>query len=278
MTIIIDSGSTKSSWSLLFDNQLFTNLKTDGINPIFLSEEEIKKIIISIFPVDKGIVKKIHFYGAGCGNFEAKKRVFDAFKACFPNAEIEVESDLMAAARALCGRETGVACILGTGSNSCLFDGEKIIQQTPPLGFILGDEGSGAALGCLLVSDFLKRQMPEQIAEIFKEKYNFSQEEIIQTVYQKPLPSRFLASFAPFFKENLHQTYCYNRVFDEFCNFFERNLLNYNNIYERKINFVGSIAFHFADVLEVALQEYGLQLGTILAAPQEGLLKFHFEN
>ncbi len=276
MKLIVDAGSTKTDW-IFTDNSLKTKeLKTQGINPVYQTSDEIVQMLThELLPdCEAHEVQKIHFYGAGC-TAERRPALQTALQSIFTNAEIEVESDLMAAARALCQHNSGIACILGTGSNSCFYDGENIAQNTSPLGYILGDEGSGASLGKQLVSDVLKRQLPEHLAEAFAEKYQLTAAQTIERVYRQPFPNRYLAQFAPFLAEHIAEPYCYNLVFDSFIDFFARNIVHYPDFRELPIAFVGSVAHHFADVLEVAAYDFGLNFSLITQSPIKGLLQYH---
>ena len=276
MKLIADAGSTKTDWIVTNNSLITKQIKTKGINPFYQTESDIIQLISTEIKsqIDEIEINEIYFYGAGCTT-EKQPIVANALKASFTNAKIEVDSDLLAAARALCGHSEGIACILGTGSNSCFYNGENITQNTPPLGFILGDEGSGAYLGKTLVSDFLKRQMPDNIADLFANKYRLTTKEAVENVYRQPLPNRYLAQFTPFLSENIAEPYCYNLVFDSFIAFFARNIVHYPDFCTLPIAFTGSVAYHFADVLEVAAYEFGLNFSHITQAPIDGLAEFH---
>ncbi len=192
--------------------------------------------------------------------------------------KIEVDTDLLAAARALCQREPGIACIMGTGSNSCYYDGEKVVDNVSPLGYILGDEGSGAVLGKLLVGDVLKKQLPEHLCEKFLKEYNLDRTTIIERVYRKPAANRFLAQFAPFIERNINEPSIHALVLRSFTDFFVRNVANYPHYKELPCNFVGSIALLQKDVLIEAASKLGITIGNIIQAPMEGLIKYHSTN
>jgi len=267
MKIIADSGSTKTLFLLIEHNREHF-VTTDGINPFYQNIEDIEKTITNqLLPQieKKESVESIEFYGAGCTT-EKSAIVKDALLNIFPDANIFVGSDLLGAAKALCGNNPGIACIIGTGSNSALYDGEKIVANVSPLGYILGDEASGAYLGKLLVADIFKNQAPASIIEKFYKKYNISSAEIIDRVYRKPFPNRFLASFAPFISENLDDEYCKALVTSSFKNFIRRNIKQYptKNI---PINFVGSIAYYFKDILKEVIEDEGLIMGIIKKSP-----------
>jgi N-acetylglucosamine kinase-like BadF-type ATPase len=246
-----------------------------GISPVYQSEDEIaEEIQKNVQPrLSNRSIGAVYFYGSGCIP-EKTVVVRSAIRRSLPIETIEVYSDLIAAAHALCGREAGIACILGTGSNSCEWDGEKIVKHVPPLGFILGDEGSGAVLGKLLVSDALKNQLSPGLKEKLLEQYGLTQAIIIDRVYKQPFPSRFLASLSPFILENIDDPTMRHIVDKSFSDFFERNVMQYN-YQENKVNFVGSIAFYYIDYLKSIATEKGMRLGTIYASPMEGLVKYY---
>ena len=198
-----------------------------------------------------------------------------AIRAHIPAKTIEVHSDLLASARALCGNEPGIACILGTGSNSCYYDGKEIVDNVSPLGYILGDEGSGAVLGKLLVGDVLKKQLPEPLCEKFLKEYDLDRLEIIRRVYREPFANRFLASLSPFLAKNIEEPAVHRLVLNAFKAFFVRNNTNYKNYKSLKVNFVGSIAMYYRSVLEEAAASVDCTIGTIIKSPMEGLILYH---
>ena len=188
---------------------------------------------------------------------------------------VEVNTDMLAAARGLCGHEAGIACIMGTGSNSCYYDGKQIVTNVSPLGFILGDEGSGAVLGKLLVGDILKNQMTPELKEKFLKQFNLTPAEIIDRVYRKPFPNRFLASLSPFLSQNLGEPCVRALVHNSFKAFLKRNVMQYDNYKDNKVHFIGSVAFYYKEILAETAKEMGIQLGTIIKSPMEGLIKYH---
>jgi len=266
MRIIADSGSTKTKFAIIKAGVETRFVLTDGINPFYQSTDDIIATLRSqLLPEIVGeAIEEVEFYGAGC-TAEKAPIVKEAIKTLFPDANIFVGSDLLGAAKALCGDKPGIACILGTGSNSCLYDGEKIVQNVSPLGFILGDEGSGANLGKLLVADILKNQAPEDIRDKFFKKYGLTAADIIDRVYRKQFPNRFLASFAPFLSENIDNDYCRALVYNAFVSFIRRNLKHYPDGYA--VSFTGSVAYYFKDILEKAVKDEGMTIGTIMQAP-----------
>ncbi len=276
MILIADSGSTKTSWCFISEEGKTEFFSTSGINPYFRTTKDIQEELTSdLVAKIKGDVRRIHFYGAGIVNNEVGNVVKDALTSLFSVATVEINSDLLAAARATLQNRTGIACILGTGSNSCLYNGEKIVEHVPPLGFILGDEGGGATLGRKVLADFLKGIMPEDLAEKFSQKYPYQYADYLQKVYKEEQPGKFLASLVPFIHENIQNNYCNALVKNSFCEFLVRNVFQYSNVQNQKICFTGSVAFYFKDILIEVLKEYDLNPGVILKEPMEGLVKFH---
>ena len=279
MILIADSGSTKTSWCCLSNKSNARFYSSEGINPYYRSSEnivnELKTVLLPKLPHK---VDKVFFYGAGIVNREKGKVVSDAFAELFPNAKCELASDLLAAARATFRDQKGIACILGTGSNSCFYDGEGIIDQIPPLGFILGDEGSGAYLGKKLAGDYLKKIMPTDLRKKFNEKYPLKYEDFLEGVYRGDTPSRFLAGFVPFLGEHMDNEYCRSLVKNSFKEFLIRNVMQYPNCKLYPVCFVGSLAFYFQTPLKEALSECGLTAGLILKEPLESLVHYHLEK
>lgn len=273
--LIADSGATKTDWCFVLNGQIDKRFETKGISPIYQSQDEIaEEIRQTVYPEFKNrTVDAIYFYGTGCIP-EKIESVKNAISRSFPVSEIEVYSDLAAAAHALCGHQPGIACILGTGSNSCEWNGTEIVKQVSPLGFILGDEGSGASLGKLLVGDALKNQLTPALKEKLLEQYNLTPAVIIDKVYRQPFPSRFLAGLAPFLLENISEPGIRSIVNRSFSDFFERNIAQYN-YRKNKVNFVGSIAWHFAEILREVAAEKGIRIGKIEKSPMAGLVEFY---
>ncbi len=279
MILIADSGSTKTNWYYSEGENRSKRISTSGINPFFRTTNDIyEELLKDLAPKINSNIQEIYFYGAGVINKEKGDVIKKALQLLFPSAKIEVESDLLAAARATCVKEKGIACILGTGSNSCLYDGEKIVEHVPPLGFILGDEGSGAVLGRQLVGDYLKGLMPENLAEQFKKRFQYEYSELMESVYKKEKPNKFLAQFVPFLSENSKEMYCSQLVENSFEAFINRNVKQYTNYKNLKINFVGSVAFHFQEQLKRVLDKKDLNPGEILQNPLYKLARFHFKK
>ncbi len=279
MILIADSGSTKTQWILIDKQSVLTEIYTPGINPFFQLQDDIAKMLDDqLSPKLKSdSINKIYFYGAGCAFEEKKTIVRNALKGHFNLAEIVVESDLLGAARGLFGYKKGIACILGTGSNSCFYDGLQIVQNVSPLGFILGDEGSGAVLSKQFISDCLKNQLPSDITSLFLDKYELTPAYILDNVYKKPFPNRFLAQFTPFLAENLSHPAIYKLVFDNFVRFFERNVQQYD-YKQHETAFVGSVAYYFRTVLEQAATECEIKTAKIVKQPMDGLIDYHTHN
>ena len=275
MIIIADSGSTKTAWRFSFSDSSQKSLETEGVNPYYQSKEEIVRFLQQkILPSINEEIREIHFYGAGCTD-EKEDFVRDALSSVLSCGILEVKSDLLGAARALCFDQKGIACILGTGSNSCFYDGQRILKNIPPLGFILGDEGSAAVLGKNLVADYLKKIMPESLRNLFEEAYSVSTAEVLNSIYRSEFPNRYLSGFAPFLSKNIDQSYCEKLVITEFQNFIRRNVLNYEESRVIPINFVGSVAYYFEPQLRMVLQSNGLTIGKIIRQPIDLLTEYH---
>ena len=277
MILIADSGSTKVDCSVVDNGKVVKRAFTKGINPFFQSEEEISNEIETtlILQLDTQDFDAVYFYGAGCtfDKVEIVKRAIQ--KNIKVIKEVEVSTDMLAAARGLCGYSSGIACIMGTGSNSCYYDGKNIVDNVSPLGFILGDEGSGAVLGKLFVSDLLKNQLTPGLKEKFLEQFNLTTGDIIDRVYRKPFPNRFLSTFSPFISENLEDTTVRTLVMTSFKSFLKRNVMQYKNYDRLPIHFVGSVAFHFQEILKEAVEVMNMKPGKIIQSPMEGLIKYH---
>ena len=278
MILIADSGSTKTDWCVVENGQPIQQISTKGINPFFQSEEEISnEIATSLLPQLKtNALDAVYFYGAGCGFPDKIAMVHRAItKHLQIKREVEVNTDMLAVAHGLCQHEAGIACIMGTGSNSCYYDGKQIVSNVSPLGFILGDEGSGAVLGKLLVGDILKNQMTPELKEKFLKQFGLTPADIIDHVYRKPFPNRFLASLSPFLAQNIDEPCIHALVLGSFKAFLKRNVMQYENFRNSKVHFIGSVAFYYKTILAEAAQEMNIQLGTIIKSPMEGLIKYH---
>lgn len=276
MILIADSGSTKTSWGLIKTTGQPDFFSTGGINPFFRTSEDIETELREKFQeISHSKVEKIFFYGAGIINQEKGEVVKLALERLFPFARIETASDLLAAARATLKNEKGIACILGTGSNSCLYDGTTIIENIKPLGFILGDEGSGAVLGRKLLADFLKGILPANLSAKFKEQFKFEYAEFMEAVYKKEKPNKFLAQLVPFLSENITDGYCSQLVENSFKEFIERNICQYAYFSAQPVCFSGSLAWHFQEQLRKVSGLFNLQINKIVKEPLEGLIEYH---
>lgn len=280
MILIADSGSTKTDWRAVTADSELTLNQTAGFNPMYQEADEIyNELRDALLPqlTDKQHPEAIYYYGAGCSSPERNKRVEDALRLAFPEALLYVDHDLLSAARALCGRNPGIACILGTGSNTCLYDGVNIIDNVPSLGFLLGDEGSGAYMGKLLIKAYLYRELPDELAKSLKNTYNLTKDGILDTLYGSSIPSRYMATFAKFMHEKQKNPVIRAMIYENFAEFFERHVVKYEGHEKLPVNFVGSIAYHFSDILKQVAKKYGLHVGVILQSPIDGLIKYHQE-
>ena len=276
MILIADSGSTKTDWCVILNGTPIKRIGTKGLNPFFQSEEEIQQELThSLLPqLPEGTINSVYFYGAGCTPEKApvlRRAIADSLPIV---GNIKAYSDMLAAARGLCGHEAGIACVLGTGSNSCFYDGKEIVNNISPLGFILGDEGSGAVLGKLLVGEILKNQLSPAIKEAFLKQFDLTAPEIIDRVYRQPFPNRFLASLSPFIAQHLEEPGIRQLVLDSFIAFFRRNVMQYDYT-QYPAHFIGSVAHCYKEILQEAAQETGIRIGKILQSPMEGLILYH---
>jgi N-acetylglucosamine kinase-like BadF-type ATPase len=275
-TLIADSGATKAEWVLLQGGKKKTFF-TQGISPYFLSTEQIADLLTAeLMGKLKGAdVSAIYYYGTGCANPDNARSVKAALKKVFPGAKSDVQTDLMAAARAVCGKEKGVACIMGTGSNSCYYNGKKVVKNSPGLGYVLGDEGSGAYLGKKVIQYYLYNTFDDDLRSRFDAKFVTNSVEILEAVYKKPLPNRYLATFTMFLAENRGHYMIENIIEDGLNDFFFQHLCKYGEVWKLPVHFVGSVAHGFKDVIADLCHSYEFELGTILKNPMQGLVKFH---
>ncbi len=279
MKLIADSGSTKTNWHLIQDSdQTPLNCETAGINPFFQQSSDILKTLTTQFSIPFQQLDSLYFYGAGAANEAKKQELLDALQEYFKTDTIIVESDLLAAAHSLCGNEPGIAAIMGTGSNSCYYDGKRILSNVSPLGYILGDEGSGAVLGKKLLSEILKNQFPQHLIKLFFETYSETPAEIMENVYRKPFPNRYMAGFTRFLSAHMQEAAVHELLFHSFEEFFQRNIRQYNEAKELPVHFTGSIAWHFREVLKEAAEKSGFLMGNVCQNPMEGLIRYHKQN
>lgn len=279
MILLADGGSTKVDWCLVDKGQLIKQVFTKGANPFFRSREDISEDIkTTLLPQLKGaVIDRVFFYGAGCAFPDKNEVIRAAIADHIRTSSIEVGSDLLAAARALCGKSKGIACIIGTGSNSCFYDGQKIAENVSPLGYILGDEGSGAVLGRLFLGSCLKNQLTEGLKEKFLNQFELTPALILEKVYKEPMPNCFLASLSPFLKENIEDKTIYALVYNAFKDFFMKNVMQYD-YKNNAVHFTGSLSYYYQDVLRCVAADLGVQIGTIVQLPMEGLIWYHSQD
>lgn len=276
--LLADAGSSKIEWLLLSPSgEVLDRVNSIGINALMADVGEITDLFAKIadrLRVDDNL-EEIIYYGAGCATPEVCEKVKNALGSVWKADSIQVATDLLGAARSLFGSSKGIACILGTGSNSCLYDGENIKENIPSLGYVLGDEGSGAALGKRLVADAFKGHLPRPIRDQFMKTFELSLADILEYTYKRPAANRFLASLVPFMKDHIWNPYIYSLVLEEFTQFLRRNVAMYEGARSMPIAFTGSIAWNFSDILREAADRQGLKVDTITKSPMEGLIKFH---
>lgn len=276
VTLIADSGATKCEWCLI-ENGKKKKFSTTGISPYFLNAEQIEQLLIKqlVPKLKDALINEVHFYGTGLSNQNNVAILKSVLKKLFRKAKISIETDLTAAARALCGKEKGIACILGTGSNSCFYNGRKIIKNSPGIGFILGDEGSGSYLGKKVIQYYLYQTFDEELMTSFEKRFLTNPIKILENVYKKPMANRYLASFAIFLAENRGHYMIENIIEDGLNDFFFAHIYKYKESWTHPINFIGSIAYGFKDVLQELCNGYELELGKVMKAPMKGLIEYH---
>ena len=277
--IIADSGSTKCEWRIAEPGKKgkTRSLFTQGMSPYFLNAAEMEAILRNeLLPqLKKQDIQSVFFYGTGCKNPENARMVKKVLQHVFTGARVAVSHDLMGAARGSCLDQKGIACILGTGSNSCYYDGRRIVRNRPGLGYVLGDEGSGAYLGIRVAQHFLYGIFEKEIADKFREKYRIDAAGILENVYKKPLPNRYLAAFSLFLSENRGHYMIENIIEDGLNDFFFMHVARYPESNKYPVHFVGGVAYHFRDVVERLCGEYGLQKGSVIQHPVDGLVRYH---
>ncbi len=279
--LIADSGSTKTDWVLLDNNNVIFQYQTIGFNPYFQSsediDEELKHKLIPVLLDQLHKVDHIYYYGAGCSTPDKVQVIKQGLYLAFGNIHFDVNHDLLAAARALCGNEKGIACILGTGSNSCLYDGKEIVENVPSVGYMFGDHGSGAAIGKAFVQNYFDKKLPIHLEKAF-ENAGYDREIILENVYKKPMPSRYLASITNFVSQFNNDSYIRNLIKTCFLEFFDAQVSKYTNAKTLPVNSVGSIGFYYKELLEIAAAEKGFTIGNIIKSPIDGLIKYHCAN
>jgi glucosamine kinase len=282
MILIADCGSTKADWRLIDDDQQIHQYVTQGFNPYFLKGNEIAEIIRTElwlkFPATASSNFNIFFYGCGCEADAKKRTVSMALKQNFPSAIIEVNTDLLGAARALCGTKPGIAAILGTGSNTCYYDGETIVENRASLGYLLGDEGSGAHIGKTFIQAYLNKEMSKKISDRFHERFKLSLDDILNAVYNRPMPSRFLASFSKFIYQNSKEQFVIDLVTNCFEQFFDIHICKYKNHKEMQLSCIGSVAFYYNTILRAVALKKGVNIDKIIETPIAALALYHLED
>jgi glucosamine kinase len=279
MILIADGGSTKTDWRLIDSQNEITVIQTAGFNPYLSTTAEIEEILwkeLDPFLVSRK-VNQVFYYGAGCSTNSKNEIIAGAIETFCPEAEIFIYHDLLGAARSLFGDNAGIACILGTGSNSCLYSGNEVVNSLPSLGYFFGDEGSGAYLGKTLLSAYLHNELPLDIHDAFLERYPLSLENILDSVYKKGRPSRFLASFSEFILTHKEHPYINRLISGNFAEFFRYFVLPYPGYSDYEVDCVGSIAFHYQSTLRDVASSIGIQIGKIIKSPIDGLIEYHLK-
>ena len=280
MILIADSGSTKTDWRLIDESGKISQAKTVGFNPYHQSSEDIarqlqEELVPQVTKEVAGKALKIYFYGAGCATEAACQTVEKALQEVFPDGQNEVHNDLLAAARALCGHQAGIACIIGTGANSCLYDGETIVDNVPPLGYILGDEGSATWIGKQLLNGYFKRAMPDVLRAPFEKRFDVSVGEVLDHVYRQPQANRYLAQFSRFAFHHLKHPWIAQMIYEGFSQFLEKNVVRYGNYQQQSVHFTGGVAFYYSNLLRQAANDRGIRIQNILESPIAGLTLYH---
>lgn len=277
--LIADSGSTKTAWRYIDNNKKIFQFVTEGMHPLFCNSEKaetiLRKELIGAIGFPEPIaVEEVYFYGAGCGTESRAAVIRNALQAVFTQSKIEIESDLLGAARGMCGHQSGLVAVLGTGSSSCYYSGQNIAKSRPSLGYILGDEGSGAHIGKLFLRGLLYGETGETLRDQFLEQYKINKEIILNNLYQNEFPNRYLASFSKFVFRNINQEYCYRLVYDSFLAFIDAHISHYDTTNEH-LHVTGSVAYFYSKILRSACEKTGIQLQTITENPAAGLSLYH---
>jgi N-acetylglucosamine kinase-like BadF-type ATPase len=278
--LIVDSGGTKADWTLIQHAQVLKQFSSNGLQPFVQSQIEMLQTIdaLDLSTEEVNSIDSINYYGSCCGAVEQQHYLASLLQTKFKSAEIDVKGDLLGAAIACCGNESGLVGILGTGSNSCFYDGHKIVLQVPSLGFILGDEGSGANIGKELIKSYFYRTMPPDLSDSFRANISGEREEVLNHIYRKPKPNVYLASIAKFAVNHKEHTFIRNLITANFYAFIENQILHYQPSPNNPVHFVGSIAFIWKDLLATCLKKYELELGKIITRPIEALTQYHMHN
>lgn len=273
MILIADSGSTKTDWAIIHSKNDISILSGEGINPVYHDEQEIIQKIESVNK-EKATIESVHFFGAGCIKNKTDIIVEKAFKKVFVNSDVFVDDDITGAAKSLFGDKKGIACILGTGSNSCYYNGSDVEYKIPALGYILGDEGSGAYLGKILLNRYFKQDLPKDIKEKFESEYKLDMMNVIEKVYKHENPNRYLATYSVFIKNNINNSYIRGLATKCLNDFFRFNIEKYNNFENKNIAFVGSIAYYYSDILKELAKQKNIKIHSIIQKPIDGLINY----
>jgi len=280
MIIVADSGSTKTDWKVIRDGKVDFGYQTDGINPYLLDLDQIENIA-SHDDVEeiREQVMEVNFYGAGCSRKDKQEQVQKALRKVFPMSKVTVMSDMFGAARGLCGFNTGIVCVLGTGSNACVYDGSEIVENSVSLGYLLGDEGSGVYIGQKLLQQYLYGRLPDSLKEKFKQKFpSISKEEVLDKLYSQYMPNKYMASFSEFASDHMDHPYIYGLLYESFYRFLDYHVRPLENSDSLSLNFVGSIAKCYESILEKVTVESGLSFGKVKRTPLDGLISYHLYN
>lgn len=277
MKLIADSGSSKADWMFVDERERLDLITSIGVNPNLHSESEIRTVFESVCPlqVPSAKVEAVFYYGTGVWDKKRSSTLHAILQSLYPNAVVEVHHDLLGAARAACGSEPGVACILGTGSNSCLYDGERVTDSVQNLGWLLGDEGSGVDLGKRLIRAYAYRDLSAEDKDWFEEQTGHNAVSIGNSLYGSSSANRFLASFSPFLHDSLHRPAFKAIIVEGLSAFLQSHVLKYDGVASVPVNFVGSIAYHYKDLLREVCQSHKLTVGTIAKKPIHALVDFH---
>ncbi len=277
MILVADSGASKSDWVLIDKNGEQIGFQLAGLNPYYLSTAETVNILSKeLTPfIESKKISELYFYGAGCSSIYKCMMMEEAFQKLFPNSEIQIESDLLGTARALFGDKEGIACILGTGSNSCFYNGEKIAENVISLGYFFGDEGSGAHMGKTFIKDYLLGNLPEAIDTAFRKEFNYTRDNILDAVYNLPFPNRFLASFCEFYSDHVSKPYIFDLISNSFREFIINQVEKYKDHKKLPVSFTGSVAYFFEPVLRQVVNEFDLKIDNIVRSPIQELAEYH---
>ncbi|PID93355.1 MAG: N-acetylglucosamine kinase [Bacteroidetes bacterium] len=280
MILIADSGSTKTDWVLLNQNQAMTFVQTAGFNPYYSDPSVLKQIISEHLEkkISSERIRKVFFYGSGCSTASKQELVRSILLKFYPGATIEVYHDLLGSARAVLKDEPGIACILGTGSNSCLYDGHEVVENVPSVGYFYGDEGSGTDFGKRLMAHYLRDTLPLDIRNALEEEFKLSFEKVMDAIYNQPLPNAFFGSFSPFIHERSTDPFIKNIIESSFSDFFVHQVSRYTNYKNQKLSFVGSVAYHYRAILEGVAQKFAMTVAHVLPNPVEGLIEYYRAN